>query len=75
MDKLKAKILERYETQREFAKALGVPDSNLSRMLRGERGWKPETVWRAADLLGIPDNEIRSYFFTPTVAKNAKEKA
>jgi hypothetical protein len=40
--KLKAKIVERYGTQRNFSKACGIPEYTLSNYLRGAWKWKPE---------------------------------
>lgn len=75
MDKLKAKIAEKFKTQGEFAKAVGVTDSSVSRLLRGERMWRITTVYKAAEVLGIPDDEIRDYFFASDFAKRRKETA
>lgn len=72
MGKLRERIEEKYATHSDFAKALGVSDSYVSRKLNGQRGWSPEVVYKAAELLQIPDEEIMSYFFTPRVAKKAK---
>lgn len=75
MDKLTERIKDRFGTQKAFAEACGTTESSVSRMLSGSRTWKAETVWKAAEVLGIPDNEIRSYFFDRAVAIKATEDA
>lgn len=74
MDKLAERIRERFSTQREFAKACGMTESSVSRYLNGERKWGAEKIWKAAEVLDIPDNEIRSYFFDRKVAVKATER-
>lgn len=73
MEKLKERIDSRYSKRSEFAKALGVDSSTLSRMLKNGN-WKVQTVWKAAQLLDIPDEEIRSYFFTDAVVNKQLSK-
>lgn len=73
MEKLKERIDSRYSKRSEFAKALGVDNSTLSRMLKNGN-WKVQTVWKAAELLDIPDEEIRSYFFTDAVVNKQLSK-
>ena len=73
MDKLKERIDSRYNTRNEFAEALGVDSSTLSRMLKNGN-WKLATACKAADLLDIPDNEFRSYFFVEAVVNKQLTK-
>lgn len=73
MNKLKERIDSRYNKRSEFAEALGVDKSTLSRMLKNGN-WKYATVIKAADLLDIPDSEIRSYFFTDSVVNKQLSK-
>lgn len=71
MEKLKRRIKDRFRTQREFAKAVGMTETSLSRHLRGERSWKAVDVLKVAEVLEIPDSEVRSYFFESPVAIKA----
>lgn len=75
MDKLEQRIIEKFGTQREFARACKVSEASVSRMLRGMRSWRAETIWKAAEILDIPDNEIKAYFFDRVVANKATEDA
>lgn len=73
MEKLKTLIDEKFESRAEFAKAIGVSPSVLSRMLVSGN-WKAERIEAAVRILKIPAREIPSYFFTSKVAKNGTEK-
>lgn len=75
MNKLAERIKDKYSTQKAFAEACGVTESSVSRFLNGSRTWKAEQIWKAAEVLDIPDDEIRSYFFDLEVAKKATEDA
>ena len=68
MDRLKARILEKYANQKTFADAIGVQESTLSRYLGG-REWKSSALIKAVEVLEIPADEIESYFFEPAVSK------
>ncbi len=62
--KLKGKIIEKYGTHRMFAKALGISHASLSYKLTGKRQFDSQEIYRSAELLEIPLNEIASYFLT-----------
>ena len=68
-DKLKARIIEKYGNQKNFAEAMKMEESTLSRYLAG-KDWKGATMMKAIELLEIPLEEINSYFFEPAVAKS-----
>ena len=61
--KLKGRIVEKFETQGKFAKALGVVPLTVSRKLNGEVGFTRDEMLIWAELLGIKKSEIISYFF------------
>ena len=67
MDKLKARIDEMFSTRAEFAKAIGVEASTLSRML-SSGNWKADRIELAVKVLKIPARDIPSYFFGSAVA-------
>ena len=48
---LKQKIIERYGSQFEFAKAVGIHESELSRIIRGRRQVDENTRKKWADVL------------------------
>lgn len=68
-DKLKARIVEKFGDQKSFAKALGMTEATLSRLLNEGRDWKGSMLMRAVELLEIPAVQVDSYFFEPTVSK------
>lgn len=65
--KLKGKIIEKYENQYSFAKAMNWSERTLSLKLNGERAWNQSDIYKAITLLDIPDYEINEYFFTQKV--------
>ena len=68
-DKLKARIIEKYGNQKNFAEAMKMDESTLSRYLAG-RDWKGATMIKAIELLEIPFGEVNTYFFEPVVSKS-----
>lgn len=66
-DKLEARIVEKFGTQKAFAEAIGLKRSTLSRYLSTGRDWRGSTLIKAVRALEIPQNEIDSYFFAPRV--------
>lgn len=68
-EKLEARIIEKFGTQKAFAESLGVTKSTLSRYLSTGRDWKGSTLIKAIRLLEIPDDQIDTYFFDLRVAK------
>ena len=74
MEKLKERIDKMYPNRAEFAKALGVDPSTLSRLL-SNGNWKADKIKVAVELLKIPIRDIPSYFFATSVAKSGTERA
>lgn len=70
MEKLKALIDEKYANRAEFAKAIGVDPSVLSRML-ANGNWKADRIAIAVEVLKIKPEDIPAYFFTSKVANKA----
>lgn len=73
MEKLKALIDKKFEKREDFAKAIGVDPSVLSRML-ASGNWKADRIEQAVKVLRIPAKDIPTYFFATSVAKNGTEK-
>jgi len=73
MEKLKARIDKQYGTRADFATALGVSPSRLSRML-SSGSWRADQIRKAVELLKIPAREIPEYFFAPSVAIKTTEE-
>lgn len=70
MEKLKERIDKAFSTRAEFAKAIGVTPSTLSRML-SSGNWDVDRLQKAVKVLKIPAKDIPSYFFKTDVALNA----
>lgn len=73
MEKLKALIDKKFEKREDFAKAIGVDPSVLSRML-ASGNWKADRIEQAVKVLRIPAKDIPVYFFANEVAKNGTNK-
>lgn len=73
VEKLKALIDKKFESRAEFAKAIGVDPSVLSRML-SSGNWKADRIEQAVKVLKIPARDIPTYFFANEVAKNGTER-
>lgn len=62
--KLRGKIKEKYENEYNFAKALGISSHTISVKLNNLVDFKQKEINKICDLLGIPEAQIRKYFFT-----------
>jgi hypothetical protein len=62
--KLRGKIREVFKRQDLFAKAMRLSHTSVSLKLNNQREWTQKEISRAAELLGIRDDEITAYFFT-----------
>lgn len=75
MEKLKARIEEKFGTQKAFAEAIGTTKSTVCRYLSSGRDWKGSTLIKAVRVLDIKDDEIEAYFFEPKDAKRQPKGA
>ena len=62
--KLRGRIVEKYDTLRNFAKELNVTEATLSLKLNGKSALKYDDIERFSELLDIPKEEYGAYFFT-----------
>ncbi|MBR1737563.1 MAG: DUF739 family protein [Firmicutes bacterium] len=62
--KLKGRIIERFGSQKDFAKAMELSERSLSIKMNNEAAWKQSEILKAVQLLGISESEIAQYFFT-----------
>ncbi len=60
---LKGEIIKTYGTRKKFAEAMGMTQSNLSNKLNGAVKWSHVEIYKAQELLSIPDDKIHAYFF------------
>ena len=68
-NKLRGKIIEKFGTQSAFSKAMRVSERTLSLKLNGRIYFGQDEIALAIELLGISQEEIQVYFFTPNVQK------
>lgn len=65
--KLRGKIVEKYGSQLEFAKALSISENTLSLKLNNKVRFTSDDIIHISDLLDIDKTEVGSYFFTSKV--------
>lgn len=65
--KLRGRIVEKYGSQTEFAKAIGWSERTLSCKMSGKIPWKQTDICSAIELLGLSRNDIQEYFFSMKV--------
>lgn len=61
--KLKGRIKEKYGSQQDFAKAIGLSGKIISDKLNNKSFWKQNDIDDAVKLLEINTSEIGIYFF------------
>ena len=62
-EKLEARIVEKFGTQKAFAQAIGASRSAVCRYIKEGHDWRGSTLIKAIRVLEIPNDEIDSYFF------------
>lgn len=65
--KLRGRIVEKYGSQENFSKVLGLSTRSLSSKMNGKVSWRDKEISKASELLSIPDSEIYLYFFNSKV--------
>lgn len=65
--KLRGRIVEKYGTQSEFAKAFGISDNSMSRKLNNKNSFSVDDIIRITQMLDIQSKDVSSYFFTEKV--------
>lgn len=61
--KLREKIKNKYDLLDNFAEAMGMDSSTLSKKLNSRVGWIDDEIEKACGLLGIPIESVWEYFF------------
>ena len=67
--KLRGRIREKFNTDKDFAETMGIRPSMVSQRLKGTREFKHKDIFMWAKTLEIPDSELADYFFTKAVKK------
>lgn len=62
---LRGKIRAKYKTQADFAVAMDMDPSSLSKKLNDKTEWDGAEIRKACELLGIDPADIPKYFFCP----------
>lgn len=62
--KLRGRIVEKYRTQTNFAKAVGISKNAMSRKMSGQVRLSQEDMIQWAELLEIDKEDFGDYFFT-----------
>lgn len=62
--KLLGKIVEVCGTRSEFAKRIGLSERSVSLKLNSKTMFKQDEITKAAQILGISNNDLLEYFFT-----------
>lgn len=70
-NKLKGRIIEKYGSQKSFAKALGQTEQWISLKMTGKSGFTATEIEKWSALLDIPRYEIGEYFFYNLICENA----
>ena len=68
--KLRGRIKEKFGTQAEFSKRLGISEVSVSNNVVD---WGQEEMEHAISVLDIPESDIHAYFFTHKVEKNSTQ--
>lgn len=62
--KLRGRMVEKFGTVYRAAEAAGIRRELISLALNAKRELTPTEIFKLCEVLEIPDDEIRSYFFT-----------
>ena len=65
--KLRGRIKEIYNTQNDFARALGIGKVSLSKRLNGKLDFTQSEISKSAELVKIAFESITEYFFDTKV--------
>jgi len=65
--KLRGRIVEKYGTQCEFAKAFGISNNSMSRKLNNKNSFSVDDIIKITQMLDIQPKDVSSYFFTEKV--------
>ncbi len=61
--KIRGKIVEKFGSQREFAKAAGLTEQTITAKLSGKTDISQKDMLKWAEILQIQESEIGDYFF------------
>lgn len=73
--KLRGRIKEYYENETKFSKIISSSPASLSAKLNNKTYFKPTDIVKILDVLEIPDEEVKLYFFNQKVRKTEQRYA
>ncbi len=73
--KLKGRIKEMFDTQDNFASALGIGRVSLSQRLNNQLEFDSKEIFRAIKLLKLTESDIPEYFFCLTSSETRTKSA
>lgn len=62
-NRLRGRIIEKFESQEKFADRLGISSTSLSKKMTGKTGFSQKDIILWSDLLGIEKKDYSLYFF------------
>lgn len=65
--KLKRRITEKFDSQKEFAKVFGISQNSLSKKLTNKTQFSSGDIEKMCNLLDLREYEIGDYFFKKRV--------
>ena len=68
--KLRGRIIEILGTQGRFASEMGLTPAMVSETLKNRRRFTQQEILKAMEILQIPDDEMKAYFFAPEDVKS-----
>lgn len=71
--KLRGRIKEKFGTQAEFSRKIGLSEVSVSNKLNNIVDWGQEEMENTISVLDIPYSDIHAYFFTHKVEKNSTQ--
>jgi len=69
-NKLRGKIVEVYDTQKEFAEKIGLSEQSVGAKLAGRSEFSQSDIITWSNALGIKAEEVGLYFFGEELSKN-----
>lgn len=68
--KLKGRIVEKYGSQRAFARHIGITEQTVTNKIKGKTTFSTPDIKSWSTELSIPVNEIGDYFFALIVSNS-----
>lgn len=67
--KLRLRILEKYDSQKDFAKAIGLSEQSVGAKLGGRSDFSQSDILAWSNALDIGANDVGAYFFEEKLSK------